>query len=299
MSARSGTFSIVAADLEAGEVGCAVQSKYFSVGSVVPWVRAGVGAVATQAAGVAAYGVRALAELERGAAPEEALQRVLAGDEGRERRQLGIVTAAGDAAAFTGTECLEWAGHRVGAGYAVQGNILAGEAVVVAMERAFAETVGPLVHRLVAGLEAGQAAGGDSRGQQSAAVLVERTGAAASTAEGIDRVCDLRVEDHAAPIDELRRLVGLWSGWDAMRRANVFYERGAYADAADAMTAAAEEPGADPLLLYNLACYESLAGRRDTALAHLRSAIAADASYRGLAAGDADFDPIRAEVASL
>ena len=299
MSARRGTFSIVAADLAAGEVGCAVQSKYFSVGSVVPWVRAGVGAVATQASAVAAYGDRALAELERGAAPEDALHRVLEGDSGSERRQLGIVTADGVAAAFTGIACIDWAGHRVGAGYAVQGNILAGEAVVVAMEHAFEETVGPLVHRLVAALEAGQEAGGDKRGQQSAAVVVERTGAAEATNEGVDRICELHVEDHVAPIAELRRLVGIWTGWEAMREANLHYERGAYAEAADAMTAPAAEAGADPVLVYNLACYESLAGRRDRAIASLRRAIAADPSYRALAAGDADFDPIRADVASL
>src|SRR4051794_26822326 len=149
---RKSTFSIVAADLEAGEVGCAVQSKYFAVGSVVPWVRAGVGAAATQAAGVAIYGERALQELARGAAPEEALERVLAGDAGRETRQLGLVAADGRAAAVTGADCLDWAGHRVGAGYAVQGNILAGAAVVEEMARAYEETVGPLVERLVAAL---------------------------------------------------------------------------------------------------------------------------------------------------
>ncbi|MFL5926571.1 MAG: DUF1028 domain-containing protein, partial [Gaiellaceae bacterium] len=114
---RKSTFSIVAADLTAGEVGCAVQSRYFSVGSVVPWARAGVGACATQAAGVAAYGRQALEELGRGAAPDDALQRVLADDRARETRQLGLVTADGRAAAFTGSKCLEWAGHRVGAGF--------------------------------------------------------------------------------------------------------------------------------------------------------------------------------------
>jgi uncharacterized Ntn-hydrolase superfamily protein len=209
------TFSIVAADVEAGEVGCAVQSKYFSVGSVVPWAQAGLGAVATQAAGVAVYGPRALEELARGAAPEAALDRVLAADAGRETRQLGIVTADGRAAAFTGAECNEWAGHRLGAGYAVQGNILAGEAVVDAMAHAFEDTPGPLVERLVVSLEAGQAAGGDRRGQQSAAVVVERMGASTESREGIDRICDLRVEDHAAPIAELRRLVAIWTGWEA------------------------------------------------------------------------------------
>src|SRR3954462_1238037 len=171
-SRTRGTFSIVAADPASGEGGCAVQSRYFSVGSVVPWVKAGVGAVATQAAGVAVYGLRALEELERGATPEDALVRVLEGDEGRETRQLGVVTADGRAASFTGAACLDWAGHRTGPAFAVQGNILAGAAVVVEMERAFEETVGSLAERLVAALEAGQAAGGDKRGQQSAALVV-------------------------------------------------------------------------------------------------------------------------------
>ena len=295
---RKSTFSIVAADLEAGEVGCAVQSKYFSVGSVVPWARAGTGAAATQAAGVAVYGARALEELGGGATPEDALQRVLADDPGRETRQLGLVTADGRAAAFTGAECLDWAGHRVGAGFAVQGNILAGEAVVDEMARAFEETVGPLAHRLVAALEAGQAAGGDKRGQQSAAVVVERVGARGESREGIDRVCDLRVEDHAEPIVELRRLIGIWTSWDAMRRANRHYESQDYAAAADEM-AAALAGGEEPMLLYNLACYESLAGRRDDALTHLRRALELDTSYRTMAAQDPDFDPIRDDVAAL
>ena len=265
------TFSIVAADLQAGEVGCAVQSKYFSVGSVVPWVRAGVGAVATQAAGVAVYGERALADLARGASPDEALERVLAEDDGRETRQLGVVTADGRAAAFTGADCLDWAGHRVGPGFAVQGNILAGAAVVDAMAHAFEQTVGP---------------------------LVERVGARSESREGIDRICDLRVEDHPAPIAELRRLVGIWSSWEAMRRANRLAESGDHGAAADAMTAALAG-GEDALLLYNLACYESLAGRADDAVAHLRRALELDPSYRALVASDPDFEPVRDRVMSL
>jgi uncharacterized Ntn-hydrolase superfamily protein len=295
---RKSTFSIVAADLEAGEVGCAVQSRYFSVGSVVPWARAGVGACATQAAGVAVYGERALFELDRGATPEEALEHVLADDQARETRQLGIVSADGRAAAFTGAECLDWAGHRVGAGFAAQGNILAGEAVVDEMALAFEKTVGPLVHRLTAALEAGQAAGGDKRGQQSAALVVERTGARSDSREGIDRICDLRVEDHPEPIGELRRLVGIWTAWDAMRHANSLYEKGDPDAAADAMRAALES-GEEPMLLYNLACYESLAGRRDDAVAHLRRAVQLDESYRALAAEDRDFDPVRDAVSQL
>ncbi len=298
ISAARGTFSIVAADLEAGEVGCAVQSKYFSVGSVVPWARAGRGAVATQAAGVAAYGREALEELARGATPAEALERVLADDSGRETRQLGIVAADGRAAAFTGTACLDWAGHRVGPGFAVQGNILAGQAVIDEMARAFEEAVGPLVTRLVSALEAGQAAGGDKRGQQSSALVVERLGAGSESREGIDRVCDLRVADHPEPIAELRRLVGIWTSWEAMRRANAHYESKDYAAAADELRTALAV-GEDPILLYNLACYESLAGRTDDAVAHLGRSVALDASYRELAAQDSDFDPIRAEVAGI
>jgi uncharacterized Ntn-hydrolase superfamily protein len=295
---RKSTFSIVAADLETGEVGCAVQSKYFSVGSVVPWAWAGVGAVATQAAGVAVYGRLALEQLQRGATPEAALEAVLADDPGRETRQLGVVTADGRAAAFTGRECLDWAGHRVGPGFAVQGNILAGEAVVDEMARAYSETVGTLVERLVAALEAGQAAGGDKRGQQSAALVVERAGARADSREGIDRICDLRVEDHTEPIVELRRLTGIWADWDAQRQAHVHYERGdagAAADVLRAATAGKEEP----MLLYNLACYESLAGRSEDAVAHLRRSIELDGSYRSLAADDPDFDPIREQLSEL
>jgi uncharacterized Ntn-hydrolase superfamily protein len=299
ISATSGTFSIVAADLEAGEVGCAVQSKYFAVGSVVPWAAAGIGAVATQAAGVAAYGRRALDDLARGASPQDALERVLDDDEGRETRQLGIVAADGRAAAFTGRECLDWAGHRVGAGFAVQGNILAGEGVVAAMERAFEETVGPLVERLVAALEAGQAAGGDRRGQQSAAVVVERVGARSESRDGVDRICDLRVEDHPEPIAELRRLVGIWTSWDAARRAYRLSEQGRHLEAVAAMRRMLDRDPDDAMSLYNVACFESLAGARDEALAHLRRAVAVDPSYRELAASDRDFDPIRDSLAGL
>jgi uncharacterized Ntn-hydrolase superfamily protein len=294
LSTHHGTFSIVAVDREAGEVGCAVQSKYFSVGSVVSWARAGVGAVATQAAGVAVYGPWALDALEDGCSPEEAIARVLADDDERETRQLGVVGHDGRAAAFTGADCNEWAGHRTGDGYAVQGNILAGEAVVDEMARAFEQTEGTLVHRLVAALEAGQAAGGDRRGQQSAAVVVERANAGGESRERIDRICDLRVEDHEQPIAELRRLVGIWTIWDAQRRAHAAYVRGDASAAADVMAeavAAAATP--DGVALYNLACYEALAGRRENALTHLQHAFALDESLRELAAGDADLDAIR------
>jgi uncharacterized Ntn-hydrolase superfamily protein len=283
------TFSICALDAPTGEIGVAVQSKYFAVGNVVPWAKAGVGAVATQAAGVAVYGPRVLAALEDGAAPADALERALAKDSARETRQLGVVRADGESAAHTGGECLTWAGHRVGPGYSVQGNILAGEEVVAGMERAFLDTGGSLAERLVAALEAGQAAGGDVRGQQSAAVVVERPGAAAETREGIDRICDLRVDDHPEPIAELQRLLGIHLVWDALRRASAFHEPGRYEQGAAVLMEAHARFGDDAALLYDLACFESLAGRTEEAVEHLRRSLELEPSFRASAVEDTDF----------
>jgi uncharacterized Ntn-hydrolase superfamily protein len=293
--ARPGTFSIVAVDSEAGEVGCAVQSKYFAVGLVVPWVQAGVGAVATQAAGVARYGPRSLELLADGSAPGDVIERVLADDKGKETRQLAVIAADGRAAAFTGAECNDWAGHRVGDGYAVQGNILTGEEVVEAMERAWLSTEGALGHRLVAALEAGQAAGGDRRGQQSAAIVVERAGAADTTREGIDRICELRVEDHTEPIAELRRLFGLWERWDAMRASWNAAEAEDYERAAFFAERAVELDPDDPMMLYNLACYRALTGRGDDALALLERSLPRDGSLRENARTDSDLDSLRSD----
>jgi uncharacterized Ntn-hydrolase superfamily protein len=218
MGLVAGTFSIVATDPMTAEVGCAVQSRYFAIGAVTPWVRAGVGAVATQAMGVVARnGERALDALARDVDPAAALDQVLADDAGRELRQLGAVTADGRAAAFTGRSCVEWAGHLIEDGFALQGNMLANADVLPAMRRAFVETAAPLPERMMAALEAGQAAGGDRRGQQAAALVVEQLGAASRSREGIDRTCDLRVDDHPEPITELRRLLTLWRQWQAER----------------------------------------------------------------------------------
>jgi uncharacterized Ntn-hydrolase superfamily protein len=288
------TFSICALDAPTGEIGVAVQSKYFAVGNVVPWAKAGVGAVATQAAGVAAFGRRGLDELRDGAgAPDEALRRVLAGDAGRGTRQVGIVAADGRSAAWTGSECQPWAGHRTGPGYAVQGNILAGEAVVTEMERAWLETSGAFGHRLVTALEAGQAAGGDSRGQQSAALVVERGGAAAESREGIDRVCDLRVEDHETPIAELRRLYGIWERWEAMHASSHAAQSGDVAAASRHAERALELDPNDPMLAYNLACYRALSGQSEEALELLRRSLPHDESLRVQARTDPDLESLR------
>lgn len=212
------SFSIVAVDQTTGEVGCAVQSKYLAIGAVTPWVRAGVGAVATQAMGVVARnGERALAGLALNVDPAAALEQALADDHDRDIRQLGAVAADGRTAAFTGRDCVEWAGHLVEHAFAVQGNMLANADVLPAMRRNFLETVAPLPERLMAALDAAQAAGGDRRGQQAAALVVEQLGAAERSREGVDRICDLRVDDHPQPIVELHRLLVLWRRRQAER----------------------------------------------------------------------------------
>jgi uncharacterized Ntn-hydrolase superfamily protein len=201
------TFSIVARDPETGDLGVAVASKFLAVGAVVPWAQAEVGAVATQAWANARYGPLGLAMMTQGLSAQEALEALISGDPQHVRRQAGLVDAQGRAAAYTGQECTEWAGHLVGEGYTCQGNILAGEAVLGAMAEAFETAKGGPWGRLIAALEAGQEAGGDRRGQQSAALLIVRK---AGGYGGLsDRFIDLRVDDHPTPITELKRLLEL------------------------------------------------------------------------------------------
>jgi len=198
------TYSIVACDLDQGEWGVAVQSKFLAVGSVVPWAEPEVGAVATQAYANPRYGPDGLALLRQGLAAEEVVKRLTDADDSRDERQLGVVDAAGRGATFTGSACHDWAGGRTGSGYATQGNILVSGETVDALAETFEATEGSLVERLLASLAAAQAAGGDSRGQQSASLLVvRRDGGYAGLS---DVVVDLRVDDHETPIEELRRL---------------------------------------------------------------------------------------------
>lgn len=201
------TFSIVGCDPATGELGVAVQSKFLAVGSVVPWAKAGVGAIATQSYANTTFGPTGLELLAKGLAPQEVLDELLAADEGREHRQVGIVDARGNSATFTGGDCLAWAGGIAGECFAAQGNILVSEETVRAMADTFVSAPGPLPERLLAALDAGQAAGGDSRGRQSAALLVVKEGG--GYAGFNDRYIDLRVDDHPDPIKELTRLLGL------------------------------------------------------------------------------------------
>jgi uncharacterized Ntn-hydrolase superfamily protein len=202
------TFSIAACDLEAGRWGVATQSKFLAVGSIVPWAEAGVGAVATQAYANPRYGPEGLALLREGAMATDVVHQLTSEDEGRAQRQLGVVDASGGSASYTGAECYAWAGGTSGPGFAAQGNILVGPETVTALADTFTATAGqPLAERLLDCLAAAQAAGGDSRGQQSAAILVvEKDGGYAGLS---DVLVDLRVDDHEQPIEELARLYAM------------------------------------------------------------------------------------------
>ncbi len=208
MARRVATYSIVACDLEAGRWGVATQSKFLGVGSIVPWAEAGVGAVATQSYANPRYGPDGLALLHEGLPAEAVVERLTSADDDREHRQLGVVDREGGSATFTGNECQDWAGGRTGPCYAAQGNILVSGATVDALAESFEASAGrPLEERLLDCLDAAQAAGGDSRGQQSAALLVvEKDGGYAGL---WDVVFDLRVDDHERPLEELRRIYEL------------------------------------------------------------------------------------------
>jgi len=201
------TFSIVAFDSSTKDLGVAVHSRYFSVGSVVPWAEAGVGAVATQSFVNVSYGPRGLRLLREGLTVNEVVERLTSQDEGRDYRQLGAVDSKGCVAVFTGKGCLKWAGSKVGENYAALGNILAGEEVVNSMGERFELAKDDLAGKLVAALEGGEEAGGDIRGRQSASLLVVRKEGGRGGYG--DRYIDLRVEDHPNPVVELKRLLKL------------------------------------------------------------------------------------------
>jgi uncharacterized Ntn-hydrolase superfamily protein len=202
------TFSIVAFDPKNNEWGVAVQSKFVAVGSIVPYAKAKVGAIATQAYANTSYGPNGLSLLEKGLNAEETIQILIKDDDKKEERQVGIVDSFGNAASFTGSECFDWAGHIIGKNFACQGNILASEKVVRAMAKAFEITQGDLVERFFAVLEAGQEAGGDKRGRESAAILIVREKGAYDG--GTDNYINIRVDEHPTPIKELKKVFEIY-----------------------------------------------------------------------------------------
>jgi uncharacterized Ntn-hydrolase superfamily protein len=288
---RITTFSVVGFDSETGDLGVAVQSKFFAVGAVVPWAEAGVGAVATQAFGNTTFGPKGLKLLAEGLDVEEVLTRLLEDDPRRERRQVGIVDAHGRSAAFTGDSCLVWAGHRTGPGFAVQGNILVSGETVEAMAAACEETEGILGERLMRALENGQAAGGDSRGVQSAAILIVREGGGYGGYN--DVYCDLRVDDHEDPIGELRRIFNIWKGHALIEEGYRLSEAGDHEGAIAIGVEAVELAPASGEPYYHLGCYYSRAGMYEEALAEIQRALELEPSLKPWAREDPDLVPLR------
>lgn len=219
------TYSIVAIDKATGEMGVAVQSHWFATGTLVTWGEAGVGVVATQSFVNPAFGPDGLALMRENKDIDQVLQALLAEDEGKEFRQLGLLNATGKAASFTGNQCIDFAGHVVGDGYAVQANLMASDKVWPAMAEAFENSAGQtLAKRLMITLEAAQAVGGDIRGKQSAALLV--VGAKATGQSWVDRKVDLRVDDHPTPLQELKRLLKVHEAYNYMNKGDLAMEKG-------------------------------------------------------------------------
>ncbi len=291
------TFSIVARDPVTEEIGVAVASRFFSVGSVVPYAQAGAGAVATQANANVTFGPRGLELLARKASAAETMQILLRGDSGNGTggRQIGIVAADGSSATHTGPNCNAWAGGRNGPNYAVQGNILASEQVVVAMEKAFLETKGTLARRMYAAMVAGDAAGGDSRGKQSASLIVAKEGAGFNG--GSDRAIDIRVDDHTEPFKELGRLLDYAEMNYAWNRAWTAFTQKRYAEALVAQEHAATLAPENPELIYDLAVVRLAAGKRAEAMTALAKALKLNPNLKKQAAVDKDLDALRGDPA--
>jgi len=271
------TYSIVARDAATGEMGVAVQSHWFSVGSIVTWAEAGVGAIATQSFVDPAYGPRGLELMKSGLTAEQALEALLLVDEGRDVRQVAFVDTSGNIAAHTGAKCIEAAGHHVGDGYSVQANMMLNDKVVPAMAKAYESTDGDLADRLMAALEAAQSVGGDIRGKQSAAMLIVK---AESTGQSwADRVLELRIEDHPSPIAELKRLLRVHRAYEHMNAGDVAVEHedlelamAEYGDAAELLPDNVE-------VQYWAAVTLATSGELDKSLPMFRQVFAADANW--------------------
>ncbi len=274
------TYSIVARDPATGELGVAVQSHWFSVGAMVPWAEAGVGAVATQSFVDPSYGPLALDLIRAGRSAPEALAGLLAADEGREVRQVAVIDARGRVAAHTGKRCIAEAGQRVGKEYSVQANLMASAEVWPAMAAAFERAKGDLAERMVQALEAAQKAGGDIRGQQSAALLV-----VAGTSTGrpwADRIFDLRVEDHSRPLAELRRLLTVARAYRHMNAGDLAVERKDVAGALREYGAAEKLVPDSAEMVYWHAAALVEAGRLEESLPIFARAFALEPAWRTL-----------------
>lgn len=274
LSKLAHTFSIIARDAQTGQLGVAVQSHWFSVGRLVCWAEAGVGAVATQAMVNVNYGPLGLERMRRGLSAPEALAELLAADEGRELRQVAMVDAQGRAAAHTGTQCIAEAGHEIGAGFSAQANIMANDRVWPTMAQAFRQARGNLAERLLCALEAGQDAGGDLRGKQSAALLVVAGKPTPEPWTGV--IVELRVEDHPEPLAELRRLLHLHRAYEHMNQGNALLGENRTEEALAQYRLAAQMAPNIPELPFWHAVALADVGRLDEALPIFRDVFARD-----------------------
>lgn len=274
------TYSIVARDPATGEMGVAVQSHWFSVGSIVTWAEAGVGAVATQSFAEPAYGPRGLALMKSGLSAPDALAALVGADEQRAVRQVAFVDATGKVSAHTGGACIKAAGHHVGDGYSVQANMMTSDAIVPAMASGYEAAEGPLPERLVAALEAAERAGGDLRGKQSAAILVVK--AQASGKPWQDRVVELRIEDHPDPVAELRRLLVLHRAYEHMNAGDAALENKDVKGALEHYRAANQLAPDNIEMAYWHGITLATIGKVDEALPLLRTAFAADPGWAEL-----------------
>lgn len=273
------TYSIVARDSKTGELGVAVQSHWFSVGSVVPWAEAGVGAVATQSFVEVSYGPLGLELMKSGKTAEQALKALLAVDE-TAWRQVAMIDAEGNVTAFTGDKCIAAAGHQMGKNYSVQANLMSNATVWPAMAKAFESASGSLAERMLQALEAGEAAGGDIRGRQSAAILV-----VSGTKTGVwwkDRLLDLRVEDHPEPLKELRRLMNVHLAYEHANQGDEYLAEGnSVAGLQEYQKAAELLPDNDELLFW-AAIEMYKAGEKEKALQHLGDIFRRNSRWRDL-----------------
>jgi uncharacterized Ntn-hydrolase superfamily protein len=285
------TFSIVARDPATGELGIAVASRFFAVGSVVPWAKADVGAVATQSFANTTFGPHGLELMEGGLSPEETMRKLLESDDNPGQRQVGMVAADGKSVTYTGEGCLHWAGGISGPDYAVQGNILTGEAVVVEMEKAFLQTQGTLADRLYAALLAGEAQGGDSRGKQSAALIVVKQGAGYGGFN--DRAIDIRVDDHAEPFKELGRLMIIAQMNYAWNDAWTLFTKKKFAEALPPMERAASLAPDYAEVYYDLAVIRLATGDKDNAITALEKALQLNPKLKSQASTDNDLAGLR------
>jgi uncharacterized Ntn-hydrolase superfamily protein len=289
------TFSIVGRDSVTGELGVAVASRFFAVGSVVPWAKADVGAIATQAYANTTYGWRGLRLLEKGASPQETLRELLNADPDRNKRQVGIVGDDGRSVTYSGPECNPWAGGRSGPNYAIQGNILTGDSVVAAMETTFLKTKGTLADRLYAALLAGDSKGGDSRGRQSAAMVVVKKNA--GYGGFTDRAIDIRVDDHPDPFKELGRLLNYAQMNYSWNEAWTAFTQKEFAKALPLMERTASLAPTNPEVLYDLTVIRLAAGQRDAALKALDSAVRLNPKLKQQAKGDGDLKSLQSDAA--